>query len=116
MNTQPDLFSARPMTVQQIAQAHGNQLSTEFLNWLPDNMHIWDAFVRESMSILRRGYTHYSSRTIIEYLRHNTALSQNDGEFKINNNIQPYLPRLFNLIYPQHRGLWEFRATTKRKG
>lgn len=113
---QPDLFTARPMTVPEIAQAHGDQLSQEFLEWLPANLHIWDAFVSETLKILRKGYKNYSSYTIVEFLRHHSAAAERDSEWKINNNIRPYLPRLFDMIYPEYAGLWEFRTIKKEKG
>lgn len=108
-----DLFKCQAVNV---ATANADKLSKEFLIWLPDNLHIWDAFVDQTFKIIRRGYTHYSSVTIVEFLRHHSALKEAGGTWKINNNVRPYLPRLFDLVYPQHAGLWEFRVTTKPTG
>lgn len=108
-----DLFKH---TAVNVANAHPETFSQEFLIWLPDNLHIWDAFVDQTMKIIRRGYSHYSSCTIVEFLRHHSALEERHGAgWKINNNVRPYLPRLFDLVYPQHAGMWEFRQTTKKK-
>ena len=111
MNTQADLFRTKPKTIIDHARENADRLSEEFLNWLPDNLHVWDAFVVETLKVIQRGYKHYSSRTIICVMRHHSAISEKGGEFKINNNVSPYLARLFDLIYPQHCGLFEYRST-----
>lgn len=115
MNLQPSLFDRQP-TVLEIATANAPLLSSEFLEWLPENLHIWEAFARETLKVIAKGQQHYSSYTIVEFLRHHTMVSEIGTEFKINNNVRPYLPRLFDLVYPQHAGLFEYRTTTKPKG
>ena len=116
MNGQPDLFIPKVKTVLDHANEHSDILSAEFLEWLPDNLHVWDAFLVEAQKVIRRGYAHYSARTIIHVMRHHSAVSENGSEWKINNNHSPYFARLFDIIYPQHVGLWEYRTTTKKKG
>lgn len=111
---QPDLFS--PTTVVEFAQRNADKLSQEFLDWLPKNLHIWDAFQKETFKVIRMGFQHYSSRTIIEVLRHHTALTERDSQWKISNNVQPYLSRLFAAMYPLHAGLFEFKSTRKKMG
>lgn len=108
-----DLFNP---PVVNLARAHAEELSMEFLEWLPQNLAIWDAFCTQAMQIFTKGIKHYSSYTIVEFLRHHTALADSAGEFKINNNIRPYLSRLFDIAYPQCAGLFEYRQTTKPKG
>jgi hypothetical protein len=92
---------------------HNDQFSDEFAEWLPANEHVWKAFVSEAMKIRARGRTHYSSYTIVEFLRHNSAVQEVGGEWKINNNHRPYLPRLFDLCYPHMAGMFEYRTVTK---
>ena len=81
MNTQaqPDLFTPRRKTVMDHAQENASALSSEFLGWLPDNLHVWDAFVVETLKVIQRGYKHYSSRTIICVMRHHSAISEKGG-------------------------------------
>ena len=91
-----------------------DQFSEDFIEWLPDNQHVWDAFVREVFRIRGRGYKHYSSYTIVEYLRHHSAIAENsNGAWKINNNHTAYLSRLFDLRFPESAGLFEYRTVTK---
>ncbi len=99
------------MNPMQIVNANKAEFSNEFIRWLPDNLHIWDAFVAESLKIINKGFKHYSARTIIHVLRHHSALAENGTEWKINNNISPYLARLFALTYPKHKDLFEYRRT-----
>lgn len=118
MNEQSELFLAAQAIViipPPILKAHmhAQQFSSEFLEWLPENLHIWEAFVKETNRVIATGRTHYSSYTIVEFLRHDSAVAEKGGEWKINNNYRPYLPRLFDLMYPEKAGLFEYRATTK---
>ena len=112
---QVDMFKAPPSVVD-IAYANGDLFAADFLEWLPENLNVWHAFVEETFKVIRRGFKHYSSYTIVEFLRHHTAVHEASPVYKINNNHRPYLPRLFGLIYPQHAGLFEYRTTTKEKG
>jgi hypothetical protein len=109
---QPDFFDNRDGRVK-VAYAHACQFSKDFLEWLPANLHILQAFCDEAIKLKLSGRTHYSSYTIVEFLRHHSAVTEKGGEWKINNNYRPYLPRLFDLLYPQHAGLFEYRVTTK---
>jgi hypothetical protein len=103
------------MDAIEMMEAHTEMFSNEFLVWLPKNLHIWDAFVDQATAVHKRGFKHYSARTIIHVLRHHSALNEEGGEWKINNNISPYLARLFDLKYPNMAGMWEFRATHRAR-
>jgi hypothetical protein len=81
-----------------------------FQAWLVANTAVWHAFEREANRVWNRGRRHYSARTLIEYLRHNTALADDDIEFKLNNNSAPDLARLYHLVYPGRADLFETRG------
>jgi hypothetical protein len=95
--------------IVNLVRGNPDQFSEEFTDWIVDNLHIWEAFKREATSVRNKGRTHYSSRTIVEYLRHNTALADNDSTFKINDHCVPYLGRLYVMTHPQAEGFFEFR-------
>lgn len=98
-----------PLPIRVMRENVG-QFTDEFIEYLPDNLHVFNAFEREALSIVARGWKHYSARTILHYLRHHSALAEVDGEgWKLNNNVSPYLARLFALIHPAHAELFEFR-------
>ena len=111
--TQPDLFDNKPVTPMEFAMARPDIFPVDFRYWLRDNVHVWSAFVREAQRVIDKGFRHYSARTIIHVLRHHSALEEKGGEYKVNNNHSPYLARLFDLVYPAHAGLWEYRETKK---
>lgn len=88
----------------------------EFLAFLPENVHVFEAFEREALRIVGRGWTHYSARTIVEVLRHHHALAESAGPWKLNDWHTPYLARLFALLNPEHAELFEFRAARVSRG
>ena len=99
---------------KQLAIAFGPQENEQyragFPEWLILNPHIWAAFAREASRIWDRGRRHYSARTIVEVLRHESALAEVGGEWKITNNVIPDLARLYVQTYPERASLLEFRV------
>ena len=92
------------------AKANPEAFRPGFIAWLADNLHVWAAFRREANRIWNRGRRHYSARTIGEVLRHESALSENGSEWKLNNTIFPDLARLYLLAYPRRQGFFELRT------
>lgn len=82
---------------------------SDFADWLNANMHIWSAFCREANRVWDSGRRHWSARTIVEYLRHETALREAGGEFKINGNYVPDLSRLYGETFPDRATFFEKR-------
>lgn len=93
-----------------MAQLHADLFTRDFLAYLPENLHVFEAFEREALKVAARGFKHYSARTIVEVLRHHSALAETgDGPWKLNDWRTPYLARLFALMQPGHADLFEFR-------
>ena len=63
-------------------------------------------FVARADDIRARGFTHYSARTIGEYIRFHRHVEK-QGEFKVNNNVFPTLAR----YYMSLRGCPDFFST-----
>lgn len=97
----------------QLAEDNSDHFSEEFLNWLPENPHIVNAFNFETFKVINKGFKHYSGRTILEVLRHHSNLNEKSETWKLNNNHAPYLCRLFGLMHPEHADLFEYRETKK---
>ena len=93
----------------EIARNNQFEFTPEFMDFIEENGHIYEAFDKAAMEVIAAGFRHYSARTIIHVLRHHSAISQ-AGEWKINNNVSPYLARLFALVHPVHADLFEFRV------
>lgn len=107
---QNDLFAPKHAAIA-VLEAQPELFTGEFLAYLPENLHVWDAFEREALKVVRRGFSHYSARTILHVLRHHSALEENGSQWKLNNNVSPYLARVFDLVHPDHAGLFEYRET-----
>lgn len=98
-----------------IANENSDLLCKEFLKWLPENEHVWSAFLLEVWRVRQRGFTRYSARTIVHFLRHHTNVTENSSAWKINNNHSPYMARLYDLCFPELAGLWSYRETPKAR-
>lgn len=92
-----------------LARANASIFRDGFLPWLAENAHVWIAFEREANRVWNRGRRHYSARTLLEYLRHESALAEAGGEWKLNNNVAPDLARLYGLAHPERAGFFETR-------
>lgn len=86
-----------------------SQYRHDFASWLLQNPHIWQAFAAKADAVWNRGRRHYSARTIVEVMRHESMLAEVGGEWKINNVFAPDLARLYMQTYPDRAGLFETR-------
>lgn len=100
-----DLFSRDPLTV---AQRNADQFRPDFTGWLRENPHVFAEVERRSLQVAARR-SHYSMRTIFETIRHDSAIGELGGTYKVNNNMAPDCARLFAMLHPEHSGLFEFR-------
>ena len=82
----------------------------DFAGWLEDNWTVWDAFNQQANRVWYSGREHYSARTIIEWLRHETSVSERTGAWKLNNVFVPDLARLYVCMYPHREGFFEQRS------
>lgn len=83
----------------------------EFLEWLENNFSVWLAFKKQADRIWLKGRRHYSARTILHWLRHETMVrEETTEEFKINNIWSPYLGRLYVCYHPERSEFFKRRA------
>ena len=108
------LVSDRRTTALIFVTTRPDLFRNDFLEWLSENYHIWVAFEVEANKVWESGRKHYSSRTIVEYLRHQTLVREASGVFKINDHAIPDLARLWQLHYPKREGFFEFRQCVRR--
>lgn len=91
-----------------IIAANPDRYAPDFAAWLVDNWHVWREFRRQAELIRARGYTHYSARTIIHFLRHHSALAEvSNAGWKLNDHWSADLGRL----YMDVTGLHDFFET-----
>ena len=101
-----DLFSIEPLDV---ARRNAGLFRSVFLPWLEENLHVFREFERRALQVARFR-NHYSGYTILEVMRHDSAIGELNGEFKLNNSHCADLCRLFALCNRNQAGLFEYRA------
>jgi len=99
-----------PITV---VHANDGMFRSDFAEWLVENGHVWRRFEAEADKVWARGRKHYSARTIIEVLRHESALTDTDKTWKLNDCRTPDMARLYLLLHPSHAGFFETRVQSK---
>ena len=92
------------------AVTHSAAMSEEFLEWLPENVHIYWIFERYADMIWNHGRRSYSSRTIGEKMRFDMTFESND-EYKLRNSVTPYLGRVYVLRHPERVGLFKYQTS-----
>lgn len=107
MHTQP--IPDMPALLATV-RADATHYPANFANWLAENPLVWDAFEREALRVARVR-SHYSARTIVEVLRHQTAVRQEGEGLKLDNDMTPGMARLFAHVHPEHSKLFEFRES-----
>lgn len=71
---------------------------------------IWDEFKKTALEAIKKGFKHYSSKSIFEVIRwHKTGDLKSDG-FKINNNYTADYARKFAETYPEHKNFFRTRV------
>jgi hypothetical protein len=90
-----------------VARRNPDIFPKKFLRWLPGNLPVWEAFVKHSLAHIEQGGGHYSARAILYVIRYNNPATKT----RMSDHYSPYMARLFDLIYPQHVGLWSYRPT-----
>lgn len=93
-----------------VVHANASMLRNGFAAWLSENGHVWRRFEQEADEVWNRGRRHYSARTIVEVLRHESALREKDPVFKLNDHKTPDMARLYRLLHPQRADLFETRV------
>lgn len=88
---------------------HPNLFPTTGLSWLQANWHVVQAFEREALAVIAAGRTHYSARTIVENLVHQSVVREREGVFKIGNHHAPDLARVFVVLHPEWVDFFEYR-------
>lgn len=97
---------------RQIIAMAPEQFRDGFIEWITTNWALYLRFEEESRSVSKLR-DHYAAHTIIEYMRHETLMRDNDLDFKINEAWTSSMARLFAHLNPDCRNLFEFRV---RKG
>jgi hypothetical protein len=100
-------FEQKKSAIEKYAtQCHLDDEQTERLI---EGLVLADRFFYEAHKVANHR-DHYSARTIVEVLRHNSVLEDGDKTFKINDHIIPLLSRISMQMFPALNGLFETRS------
>jgi hypothetical protein len=101
--------------IVDFAAARASYFRADFIAWLRDNVHVWQAFSDEANFHYHRGAKRWGARTIGEYLRRETAIRENsDVDYKLNDHRWPDLARLWLLVHPERDGFFLLRSNPDR--
>jgi hypothetical protein len=120
LNRNPGFVAAQERQRQErqrldvLVVLNAHDFAPEFRSWLHANLHVWQAFVHEAMKVRAVGHDHYSARTIVEVLRHQSAIREVGGPWKIDNDRVPDMARLWGLRYPSMAAMFAFRKRPLR--
>ena len=76
-----------------------------FKQYIKDNPHIWEEFEKIALGLTART-TRYSARDILPVMRWHSVIAENGSDFKVTNNISPYLSRLFEEKHPAYKNFF----------
>lgn len=83
----------------------------DFWDWLRDNRHIFDAFIRAALEAKRGGRKQWSARSILHAMRWQSNLRElGQAHLKVNNNATAGLARLAMATTPALNGFFRTRA------
>lgn len=89
---------------------HPEKFRADFADWLADNWQVFEYFAHSANAVWSHGWRRYSARTIVEVMRHRTAVREiGDGTWKLNNNRTPDMAKLYLLLNQDKVGLFELR-------
>ena len=82
--------------IDELRKLEKDKYPEGFFHWLQFNEHIWLQFERHGLTMAAKR-ERYSARTIIEVMRWNSDLREQQGKplFKLSNNMTPGLARLW---------------------
>jgi hypothetical protein len=112
LDVDPEL-TLKALCIERATRAE-HKYRPDFAGWLEKNWHVYKEFQRRADRVWAAGRRHYSARTICEVIRHDSAIRELDGEFKINNNRVPDLARIYCEANTHHMGLFAFRTNGVR--
>ena len=72
-----------------------------FLSWVDDNRQVTDDFAKLAKRLKSRNRHSYGGQAIWEHMRFNSAISDRDGEYKLNNNTIALITRFVMLKHPE---------------
>lgn len=77
-----------------------------------ENPHVYVWLLDKARTAKRKGFQHYSMRTLLHLLRWHAHIETNDPNFKINDHHSPYYARMIMTEHPEFKGFFALRELT----
>jgi hypothetical protein len=100
---QKPALSLYDASLAEVYFKHASQLTgvpEKFPEWCLKNPHVIRRFIEEANKLWHTGRRRWASCSLIYYIRHETALAEKGGDWKINQNWSAPLARLYMQMYP----------------
>lgn len=82
-----------------------------FMSWLPDSVHVVQAFLTYAKELKWHGKReYYSAYCIRERIRWDSMIKENGTEYKISNNITPFVARLVMAMDNNLKGMFKTKV------
>ena len=113
-NAPPGTKSFRPVSHQELVKLARylpelkSMPKKDFIRWLADNETIYSYFESFAAEAMRSGRKRFSAYMIRERVRWYTNIEY-AGDFKISNNLTPYIARLLAVQYPVLKDIFSFK-------
>lgn len=108
------MYMATKDAVIQTVKGYPEWFLPDFPEWLEENYHVFEVFVRHADELWNHGRRFYSSRTICEKMRFDHDVRENNSKFKISNTRTPDLGRLYVVLHPLRVDMFAYQNTIKR--
>lgn len=76
---------------------------------LKSSPHIYNMFEQYALKAIREKKLRFGARTIIEIMRWETPIEDNDSNFKVDHAWCPYYARRFMYKYPEYTGFFRLQ-------
>ena len=87
-------------------RSRADQIKAHFIAFHKANPGVWRLFKGFAFQVIAKQFTHYSSRTICHRIRWHADLQTKGDSCKINDHYSVYYGRMFEAVYPDHKGFF----------
>ena len=102
-----ELLEYEPEVLDEVKYRYRKQ----FIEWLPFNMHVIEAFEKKALHLKQYGNReYYSVKAITENLRWDSMLEDSALDYKLNNNHSACISRILMRLNPELRGMFQLRS------
>jgi hypothetical protein len=88
-----------------------DEIVDDFIAWIRKDPMAWRHFRRIALIDIERGRRYLSASAITERVRYETRGEKDEAGVRIRNAFRAYLARLFEVLHPEHQGVFRLNRT-----